>query len=127
MQHEVYRVSVGDQEHRLCCYSHSNFELVRMSGNSQEHKMCNGVLSKHFNFLLHAHSRTETARALSSREVEWHGCCAGAAELLYAQQLLKEVGITVETPQLYIDATVAKSVHGCPLRTKTLSCIRDGT
>eukprot|EP00971_Amphidinium_carterae_P289775 5754136-Amphidinium_carterae.2 len=58
------------------------------------------------NLLLHA---TQTL-ALSSGEAEWYGCCAGAAELLYAQQLLHDVGIHVDTPQLYTDATVAKSL-----------------
>eukprot|EP00971_Amphidinium_carterae_P024224 478171-Amphidinium_carterae.10 len=49
-----------------------------------------GVL---WNLLLHAHSRTQTARALSSGEAEWYG----SAALLYAQQLIIDVGITVET------------------------------
>eukprot|EP00971_Amphidinium_carterae_P015336 302784-Amphidinium_carterae.2 len=80
-------------------------ELVWMPGHSEEHWMCSGVLGQS-EFLLHAHSRTQTA--LSSGEAEWYGCCRGAAALLYAQQLLKDVGITVDTPQLFTDATVAK-------------------
>eukprot|EP00971_Amphidinium_carterae_P257340 5108630-Amphidinium_carterae.1 len=52
----------------------------------------------------------QTARALSSGEAEWYACCAGAAELLYAQQLLRDGGINADTPQLQTDATEAKSL-----------------
>eukprot|EP00971_Amphidinium_carterae_P104522 2069892-Amphidinium_carterae.4 len=89
----------------LHCYSDSNW-----CGCEETRKRTGCAMVFWGNLLPHAHSRKQTARALSSGEAEWYGCCTGAVELLYSQQLLRNVGINVDTLQLYTDATVAKSL-----------------
>eukprot|EP00971_Amphidinium_carterae_P118983 2357253-Amphidinium_carterae.1 len=97
----------------LRCYSDSNWHRCGCQDTRKRtgpYQSAGGVRVFWGNLLLHAHSRTQTARALSSGEAEWYGCFAGAAQRLYAQQLLKDVEVTVDIPLLHTDATVAKSL-----------------
>eukprot|EP00971_Amphidinium_carterae_P262897 5215401-Amphidinium_carterae.1 len=95
----------GEDGHLLRCSSDSNW-----CGCQETRKSTGCAMVLWGNLLIHAHSTTQTARALSSGEVEWYGCCASAAELSYVQLPLMDVGIKADTPQLYNDATVAKSL-----------------
>ena len=59
---------------------------------------------------IHAHSRIQGAvTALSSPEAEYYACVGAAAEALYAQQLIKDMGFETEIC-LETDASSAKAV-----------------
>eukprot|EP00971_Amphidinium_carterae_P324691 6452969-Amphidinium_carterae.1 len=59
--------------------------------------------------LVHCQSKTQVVRALSSPEAEFYGMCSAAAEGLYVQQLLHDIGFNVKV-KLHTDASSALAI-----------------
>ena len=59
--------------------------------------------------VLHVHCRRQSVYGLSSPEAEYYGCCGVAAELLYLQSMLSDMGYNVDL-EVHTDASGAKAL-----------------
>ena len=59
--------------------------------------------------VLHVHCRRQSVYGLSSPEAEYYGCCGVAAELLYLQSVLSDMGYNVDL-EVHTDASGAKAL-----------------